>query len=97
MYCQCKYMPKDDRLQIRVDPAQKRLLEQASEAAHANVSTFVLQSAVARAEDLLLERQTIRLNAEAAAAFTTALERPASVNERLAARLSRPRKFRWLD
>jgi uncharacterized protein (DUF1778 family) len=50
-----------------------------------------------RAEEILTERQTIRLSASAAEAFTHALERPATVNERLAEALRRPRKFSWLD
>ena len=39
----------------------------------------------------------IALSSDAAAAFGDALERPAAVNERLAAALDRPRKFRWID
>lgn len=99
MYCHCKYMAvvKDERLQIRVDPAEKRLLERAAEAAHLSVSAFVVQSAAMRAEEILTERQTIRLSASAAEAFTHALEQPARVNERLAEAFRRPRKFSWLD
>ncbi|MGH2853854.1 MAG: DUF1778 domain-containing protein [Solirubrobacteraceae bacterium] len=88
---------KADRLQIRVDPTDKALLERAAATAHLNVSAFVLQAAAARAEEVLAERPSIRLNARAAAAFTEALARPAQVNERLAAALHRPRKFTWLD
>jgi len=33
---------KDERLQIRVDPADKALLERAAAAAHLNVSAFVV-------------------------------------------------------
>jgi uncharacterized protein (DUF1778 family) len=88
---------KADRLQIRVDPTDKSLLEQAAAAAHLNVSAFVLQAAAARAEEVLAERPSIRLNARAAAAFTEALAQPAQVNERLAAALNRPRRFTWLD
>jgi uncharacterized protein (DUF1778 family) len=88
---------KDERLQIRVEPTEKRLLERAAEAAHISVSAFVVQSAAMRAEEVLAERQTIRLSESAAAAFSHALERPATVNERLADALRRPRKFRWLD
>ena len=88
---------KADRLQIRVDPTDKALLERAAAIAHLNVSAFVLQAAAARAEEVLAERPSIRLNARAAAAFTEALARPARVNERLAAALHRPRKFTWLD
>jgi uncharacterized protein (DUF1778 family) len=98
-YCHRKYMAslKADRLQIRVDPADKALLERAAAAAHLNVSAFVVQAAAARAEQVLAERPSIRLSSEAAAAFTEALEEPAEVNERLARALRRKRKFAWLD
>ena len=88
---------KDDRLQIRVDPDAKRLLEEAATATHLSVSAFVLQAAAHEAETVIADRQLIHLAPDAAGAFTDALERPAQVNERLAAALSRPRKFRWLD
>jgi len=99
MYCQCEYMgsTKDDRLQVRVDPADKRLIERAAAASHLNVSAFVVQSAAMRAEEVLAERPVIGLTPEAAQAFSEALSRPAAVNERLAEALRRPRKFRWLD
>jgi uncharacterized protein (DUF1778 family) len=88
---------KGDRLQIRVDPSDKSLLERAAAAAHLNVSAFVLAAAASRAEEILAERPSIRLTARAAAAFSEALERPAKVNERLASALRRPRRFTWLD
>lgn len=88
---------KEERLQIHVNPAQKRLLEHAAQSAHLSVSAFVLQAASHQAEELLAERQTITLTPEAAAAFATALAEPAAVNERLHAALGRPRKFRWID
>jgi uncharacterized protein (DUF1778 family) len=88
---------KDDRLQIRVDPGEKRLLERAAAASHVSVSAFVLQSAAAEAAAVLAERPLIELGPAAAAAFTEALEAPARVNDRLAAALVRPRRFRWLD
>jgi uncharacterized protein (DUF1778 family) len=88
---------KEERLQIRVDPANKALLERAAAAAHLNVSAFVIQAAASRAEEVLAERSSIRLSPRAAAAFSQALERPAEVNERLARALHRKRKFSWLD
>jgi uncharacterized protein (DUF1778 family) len=99
MYCHCEYVAtvKDERLQIRVDPGDKSLLERAAAASHLNVSAFVLQAAAARAEEILAERHTIRLDAKAAGAFSEALQRPARVNERLAEALRRPRTFTWLD
>lgn len=88
---------KEERLQIRVDPAGKSLLERAAAAAHLSVSAFVVQAAAARAEEILAERSSLRLSPQAAAAFSEALERPADVNDRLAAALRRERKFSWLD
>jgi uncharacterized protein (DUF1778 family) len=88
---------KDARLQIRVGPADKALLERAAAASHLNVSAFVVQAAAARAEEILAERSSIRLSSDAAVAFSQALERPAEVNDRLAQALRRERKFSWLD
>lgn len=98
MYCQCKYMSqKEDRLQIRVEEATKRILEDAAGAANMSLSAFVLQAAVRQAEDFVAERVLIRLSPSGASAFAEALARPAEVNARLAEALSRPRKFAWLD
>lgn len=88
---------KDDRLQIRVDPSEKRLLERAAAASHLSLSAFVVQSAAANAAAVLAERSLIELSPEAAAAFSEALDAPASVNERLAFALARRQKFSWLD
>jgi uncharacterized protein (DUF1778 family) len=88
---------KEERLQIRVDPANKALLERAAAASHLNVSSFVMQAAALRAEEVLAERSSIRLSADAATAFSEALERPAEVNQRLATALTSTRKFSWLD
>lgn len=99
MYCHCEHMAaiKDNRLQLRIDPAAKQRLERAAEAAHQSVSAFVLQSAELRAEQVLADRLIITLGAPAAEAFATALQQPAQVNDRLAAALARPAGFSWLD
>ena len=88
---------KEGRLQIRVGPADKALLERAAAASHLNVSAFVVQAAASRAEEVLAERSSIRLSGDAAIAFTEALERPAQLNDRLASALRRKRTFSWLD
>lgn len=88
---------KDERLQLRVDAAAKRRLEEAASEARLSVTAFVLQAANRAADDVLAERQTIRLSPDAAAAFAEALDRPAQVNERLAKALQRQAKFSWLD
>ena len=73
-----KAVTKDERLQIRVDPAEKRLLERAAEASHVSVSAFVLQSAAAQAAEVLAERQLIELSPEAAAETIPYLVSPAN-------------------
>lgn len=88
---------KDERLQIRVDPEAKRLLEQAAASARLSVSAFVLRAASQEAESVLAERPLIALGAEASEAFRDALDRPGHINERLAAALGRLGKLRWLD
>ena len=99
MYCHSEHMAmlKEERLQIRVDPARKQMLERAASATHQNVSAFVLQAASRQAETVLAERRVIQLAPDAAQAFHEALAQPAQVNERLAAALGRPRRFDWVD
>jgi uncharacterized protein (DUF1778 family) len=99
LYCHRQYMSttKEERLQIRVDAADKLLFERAAAASHLNVSAFVVQAAASKAEEILADRSSIRLSAQAATAFSEALERPAQINDRLAAALGRKRKFSWLD
>ena len=88
---------KEQRLQIRVDPQLKQHLERAADATHQNLSAFVLRAASQHAEEVLAERNVISLPPQAAQAFSAALAQPARVNERLAAALGRPRRFRWVD
>lgn len=88
---------KDERLQIRVDPTAKRLLEEAAAAVHLSVSAFVIQAATRQAEALVAERGLIPLAPHAAEALAEALASPARVNERLAEALGRERKFNWID
>jgi uncharacterized protein (DUF1778 family) len=88
---------KEDRLQIRVGAQDKQLLERAARASRQNLSAFVMGAAALHAEAVLAERSVIALSPEAAQAFSDALASPATVNERLAAALDRPRGFRWVD
>jgi uncharacterized protein (DUF1778 family) len=89
---------KQERLQIRVEPDEKRLLERAAAASHLSVSAFVLQAAAQRAEDVLADRAAaIELSPEAGAALALALHAPAMVNQRLASALRRRRGFRFVD
>lgn len=99
LYCHSEYMAlvKEDRLQIRVGAHDKQLLERAARANRQNLSAFVMGAAALHAEAVLAERSVISLSPKASQAFSDALASPASVNERLAAALDRPRGFRWVD
>jgi uncharacterized protein (DUF1778 family) len=88
---------KDERLQIRVDTEERRLIERGAAASHLSVSAFVVQSAAAHAASVLADRTLIELEPAAAEAFSRALRQPAEVNKRLVGALAKPRSFTWLD
>jgi len=52
-------LPKEDRLSIRADANQKRMLAQAALARHMNVSQFVLQASLREAEHVIREEAQI--------------------------------------
>jgi len=99
VYCHYEYMAatKEERLQVRVDPVRKRMLQEAADAADQTLSAFVLAAASRRAETVLADSRVVELSPDAARAFNEALDSPARVNERLAEALDRPRHFRWVD
>jgi uncharacterized protein (DUF1778 family) len=68
---------KSERLHLRVDAAQKALLEAASQAAGTNVSTFVLRVATEAAADVLADRRMFVLDQQAWQVFDDVLARPA--------------------
>ncbi|MGQ0464419.1 MAG: type II toxin-antitoxin system TacA family antitoxin [Sporichthyaceae bacterium] len=97
-YCHCEYMQmKEERLQVRIDAALKRQLEEAAEELGMTLSTFVLHAARGRATEIFAERAVVRLSPDAAAAFEEALNRPAQVNVRLWESLQRPNTIQWAD
>jgi uncharacterized protein (DUF1778 family) len=68
---------KSERLHLRVDAAQKALLEAASQATGTNVSTFVLRVATEAAADVLADRRMFVLDQQAWQVFDDALSGPA--------------------
>jgi uncharacterized protein (DUF1778 family) len=69
---------KADRLHLRVDAEQKALLEAASKAIGASVSTFVLAAATEAAAGVLADRRVFILDQDAWRVFDEALARPAA-------------------
>ncbi len=67
---------RSEKLDLRLTRTAKRALQAAAVASHRSVSQFVLESALARAEETLADRRTFGLNAEQWKAFQTALDAP---------------------
>lgn len=68
---------KVERLHLRVGAEQEALLEAASRATGASVSTSVLQATTEAAMDVLADRRAFLLDEQARRAFDEALNRPA--------------------
>ena len=84
---------RNEKLDLRLTPSAKRTLQIAARASQRSVSEFVLESALARAEETLPDRQRFGLNAEQWRAFQTALDAPPPPAPRLAKLLSKPSVF----
>jgi uncharacterized protein (DUF1778 family) len=67
---------RSEKLDLRLTPTAKQMLYTAAAAARRSVSEFVLESAIARAEETLTERRTFGLNAEQWTAFMVAMDAP---------------------
>ncbi len=72
-------MPKTARLDLRLDPEHKALIERAARVSGASVSEFVVARALEASRRILAEHRRVERVAVAEAAF-----------ERLAAELARP-------
>lgn len=81
---------RSEKLDLRLTPQAKRVLQHAAAASHKTVSDFVLESALARADRVLAERQVFRLDAKQWAAFQAALDAPPKPRPRLARLLREP-------
>jgi uncharacterized protein (DUF1778 family) len=84
---------RTEKLDLRLSLLAKRALQRAAQAAGRPVSDFVLESALARAEETLPDRRFFWLNAEQWSAFQTALDAPPSPAPRLSRLLSEPSVF----
>jgi uncharacterized protein (DUF1778 family) len=84
---------RTEKLDLRLTLAAKRTLQSAAAANARSVSEFVLESALARAEETLPDRQRFGLDAEQWAAFQAALDAPPRSSGRLAKLLREPSVF----
>jgi uncharacterized protein (DUF1778 family) len=86
-------MNRSEKLDLRLTPDHKSLLQTAALAQHRSVSEFVLESALARAQETLPDRQHFGLDAERWTAFVTALDAPVRPLPRLSRLLAEPSAF----
>ena len=73
-----------ERLTARLTPTQAHLIEDAAASLGENVSAFTVESAIARAHDVLASRTNFVLDSAKWNEFVAILERPAQRNEALA-------------
>jgi uncharacterized protein (DUF1778 family) len=84
---------RTDKLDLRLTPSAKHVLQAAAAAARRSVSEFVLESALARAEETLPDRRRFGLSAERWEAFQAALAARPRQSRRLAKLLNEPSVF----
>ena len=83
-------LQRSDKLDIRISPEAKRVLQEAARERHTTISQFVLDSALGAAREVLAERTRIALTSEQWAAFTAALDAPANRHPRMERLLREP-------
>jgi len=71
-----KLATRSEKLDIRLTPDAKRLLNEAASATRKSVSEFVVESALSRAAETLPDRQRFLLDAKRWKAFQEALDAP---------------------
>lgn len=81
------------KLDLRLSPKAKQTLAAAARASHRSVSQFVLESALSRAEETLVERRHFELNAMQWEAFMAALDAPPREVPRLRQLFRQPSPF----
>ncbi len=81
---------KHERIELRATVAQKRILQEAAEVSHADLSQFVLQASLTEAEILLSSRTRFVLSEEQWNRFGAALEAPPTPRPALHRLLNEP-------
>jgi uncharacterized protein (DUF1778 family) len=84
---------RSEKLDLRLTRSAKSALKAAAAASHRSVSEFVLESALARADEALADRRNFGLNAAQWKAFVAALDAPPRLLPRLERLLKEPGFF----
>jgi uncharacterized protein (DUF1778 family) len=81
---------KSERIELRLTPSTKRIIQEAATAAHTDLSEFVLRSSLTEADIALSQRTRFVLNAEDWSKFVELLDRPATEDPALRRLLTEP-------
>ena len=81
---------RSDKLDIRISPAAKRILQEAAQARHTTISQFVIDSALGAAQEILADQARIGLDAATWEQFLTSLDAPPQHHARMERLLKEP-------
>ena len=81
---------KSERIDVRITPNVKRILQEAATVSNKTVTEFLLDSALTQAAEMLAERRLFRLDDETWHAFIAALDAPSPPMPRLERLLKEP-------
>jgi uncharacterized protein (DUF1778 family) len=85
---------RSDRLQLRVTPLQREVIESAAASQHETITDYVVRHAVSAAKDDLADRRYFSIDSAAWAEFNAHLERPPAYKPRLEKLLAQPAPWR---
>lgn len=80
----------EERLEVRLTPKAKSILERAASVEHKTVSAFMVDNGLAAAAEMLAGRTEFRLSARQYDAFVAALDAPSKPGPRLERLLKTP-------
>jgi len=81
---------REDRLEIRLSAAAKKVLQRAASVQHKSISAFVLDSGLTAAAEALADRREFTLSTQQYDAFVAALDAPTKSKPRLQKLLKTP-------
>jgi uncharacterized protein (DUF1778 family) len=83
--------PKTQRLNLRIEKEDEALFKRAATVHRESLTQFLVESGRERAERLLADRTSFRVDSEAWQEIVAAMDRPAKAQPQLAKLFSRPR------
>lgn len=81
---------REERLEIRLPAAARKILQRAALSQHKSIGAFLLDSGLTAAAEALADRLEFRLNAKQYDAFVAVLDLPSKPKPRLAKLLKTP-------